>query len=106
MQIPDGPTIQQVFLTQARQKPGRVIAADLQRGNCTYRDLVTAIVALRPAVTALPGQYVGILLPASVAADTAFLAVLFSGKTPVMINWTAGPAVVQQCLGVVGVERI
>ena len=106
VQIPPGASIQQVFLAQARRNPGQVIAADLQQGSRTYRDLVTAIVALRPKIAALPGQYIGILLPASVAADTVFLATLFAGKTPVMINWTAGPRVIQLGLDMLGVQKL
>jgi long-chain-fatty-acid--[acyl-carrier-protein] ligase len=106
LQIPDGRTIQAVFLAQARRSPGRVIVADLQQGSRTYRDLVTAIFALRNRICALPGQYIGIMLPASVAADTIYLATLFAGKTPVMINWTAGPRVVQLGLEMVGIQKI
>ncbi len=40
----------------------------------------------------LDGQRLAIMLPASVAADVAFLATLLAGKTPVMLNWTTGPA--------------
>ncbi len=78
----------------------------MQQGSRTYRDLITAILALRPKIAALPGQYVGIMLPASVAADTVFMATLFAGKTPVMINWTAGPRVVRLGLDLVGVQKI
>jgi long-chain-fatty-acid--[acyl-carrier-protein] ligase len=106
LQIPAGNSIQQVFLAQARRSPGRVIVADLQQGSRTYRDLITAIFALRPRIAALPGQYVGIMLPASVAADTLYLATLFAGKTPVMINWTAGSRVVQLGLEMVGIDKI
>ena len=106
VQIPDGPSIQRVFLAQARRNPGQVIVADLQQGSRTYRDLITGILALRPKIAALPGQYVGIMLPASIAADTIFLATLFAGKTPVMINWTAGLRVVQLGIDMVGIERI
>ena len=106
VQIPDGSSIQQVFLAQARRNPSQVVTADLQQGCRTYRDLITGIFALRSKIATLPGQYVGIMLPASVAADTVFLATLFAGKTPVMINWTAGPRVVQLGLDMVGIERI
>jgi len=106
LQIPAGNSIQQVFLAQARRSPGRVIVADLQQGSRTYRDLITAIFALRSRVAALPGQYVGIMLPASVAADTLYFATLFAGKTPVMINWTAGARVVQLGLEMVGIQKI
>lgn len=106
VQIPEGQSIPQVFLAQARRNPVQVIATDLQQGSRTYRELITAILALRPKIAALPGQYVGIMLPASVAADTAFMATLFAGKTPVMINWTAGLRVVQLGLNLVGIQKI
>jgi long-chain-fatty-acid--[acyl-carrier-protein] ligase len=38
----------------------------------------------------IEGDCVGIMLPASVGADILVLAALFSGKTPVMVNWTSG----------------
>ena len=106
VQIPHGVSIPQVFLAQARRNPDRIITADLQQGSRTYRELITAILALRPKIASLPGRYVGIMLPASVAADTAFFAALFAGKTPVMINWTAGPRVVQLGLDTVGVQKV
>lgn len=106
VQIPEGRSLEQVLLAQARRSAGRVMAADLRQGSRTYRDLITAIFALRRRIAALPGQYIGIMLPASVAADTVFFATLFAGKTPVMINWTAGPRVVQAGLDLVGVQRI
>jgi long-chain-fatty-acid--[acyl-carrier-protein] ligase len=106
VQIPEGRRLHEVFLAQARRSAGQIIAADLQQGSRSYRDLVTAIFALRSRIAALPGRFVGIMLPASVAADTVFFATLFAGKTPVMINWTAGPRVVRAGLELVGVERV
>jgi long-chain-fatty-acid--[acyl-carrier-protein] ligase len=106
VQIPAGNSLQQVFMAQARRHPGQVIVADLQQGTRTYRALIASIVALRPKIAALPGQYIGIMLPASVAADAVFLATLFAGKIPVMINWSAGPRVVQLGIDMVGVQRV
>ncbi|MFZ0497788.1 MAG: phosphopantetheine-binding protein [Steroidobacteraceae bacterium] len=106
VQIPTGSSIQEVFLAQARPRPGQVIAADLIQGSRTYRQLITAILALRPKIAALPGQFVGIMLPASVAPDAVLMATLSAGKTPVMINWTAGLRVVQLGLDRIGVPKI
>ena len=39
-----------------------------------------------------PCQAVGVMLPASVAADVVYFALLLAGKLPVMMNWTTGPA--------------
>ncbi|MGE5384590.1 MAG: AMP-binding protein, partial [Betaproteobacteria bacterium] len=90
MEIPAGDTLAEVFLRQAARNPERVAVADQQGGQKSYRDLLTAICVLRPHIAALPDERVGIMLPASVAAVVTYLAVLFSGKVPVMVNWTAG----------------
>lgn len=106
VQIPAGRTIQEVFLTQALANPGRIAVADLQRGPRTYRDLLTSLFALQGPISRLDGDYIGILLPASVAVDTVFLATLFSGKTPVMINWTAGQRNIRHAMDLLGIRHI
>lgn len=106
VQIPPGQTIHEVFLTQALANPGQIAVADLQRGPRTYRDLLTSLFALQGPISKLPGDYIGILLPASVAVDTVFLATLFSGKTPVMINWTAGQRNIRHAMDLLGIQHI
>ena len=89
--MPAGDSLTAVFLDMARRHSGQVVIADQQSGVRTYRDLLTALLLLRPVFARMPGPFVGIMLPASVAAAVATLAALFAGKTPVMINWTTGP---------------
>jgi len=102
----EGRTIPDLFLAQARRTPGRVILADQTSGLRTYRDVVTAVLVLSPRIAELPGDRVGILLPAGVGADVVYLAVLFAGKTPVLINWTVGPRNLAHCVGLVDADRI
>ncbi len=99
-------TIGEAFLTQARRWPGKVAVADQVSGAKTYRDLVLAVSLLKDQIRRLPGEHVGIMMPASVAADVLYLATLFAGKTPAMINWTLGRRNIEHCLAVVGVERV
>jgi len=99
-------TITEMFLGQARRAPGRLIIADQARGARSYRDIVLAVLVLKPELEKLEGERLGIMLPASVAAGVTFLAALFSGKTPVMVNWTLGARGVLQSLDLVGVRRI
>ncbi|MHC4982268.1 MAG: AMP-binding protein [Planctomycetota bacterium] len=106
VEMPQARTITEAFLEQARRSPDRVIIADQARGEKTYRDLIVAVHALRARLTALPGERLGIMLPASVAADVAYLAALFSGKTPVMVNWTVGQANVLHSLELAGAEKV
>ena len=106
VQLAEGNTIQEVFLKQARLHPDQVVVADTQRGSRSYRELITSIFALREEIKKIPDERVGIMLPASVAADTVFLAVLFSGKTPVMVNWTTGLRNIQHGLEMTAVSRV
>jgi long-chain-fatty-acid--[acyl-carrier-protein] ligase len=104
--VPPGDTITEVFLRAARRDPDRVIVADQTSGARTYRDLITAVLVLKPLVERLEGDYLGIMLPASVAADIAYLTALFAGKTPVMLNWTVGPRGVQHCLEQLDIQHV
>jgi len=101
-----GTTVPEVFLRQARRRPGRVIAADQASGARTYRDVVLAVMLLKRKIADLPGDRVGILLPAGIGADVIYLATLFAGKTPVMVNWTVGPRNAVHSLDLVGVQSI
>ena len=105
-QIPAGDTLTEVFLGQFARGPQRPAVADPISGMKTYRDLLTAILVLRPHLAALPGERIGIMLPASVAAVVAYLALLFAGKVPVMINWTSGSRNIAHGLELLGVERV
>jgi long-chain-fatty-acid--[acyl-carrier-protein] ligase len=72
--MPAGDSLTAVFLDMARRHPSQVVIADQQSGVRSYRDLVTALLLLRPVFARMPGSYVGIMLPASVAASVATLA--------------------------------
>jgi acyl-CoA synthetase (AMP-forming)/AMP-acid ligase II/1-acyl-sn-glycerol-3-phosphate acyltransferase/acyl carrier protein len=106
MEIPEGDTLTEVFLRQVARDPNRPALVDLQGGQRSYRDLLTGIFALKPHIEALKGERVGIMLPASGAAAVTYLSVLFSGKVPVMVNWTAGSRNLIHGLKLLGVERV
>jgi long-chain-fatty-acid--[acyl-carrier-protein] ligase len=88
--LPEGRTLAEVFLAQARRGPDRIAIADQSAGVKTYRDMIAAILVLKPAIERLEGRYIGIMLPASAGAAILYFATLFAGKIPVMINWTLG----------------
>jgi acyl-CoA synthetase (AMP-forming)/AMP-acid ligase II/acyl carrier protein/1-acyl-sn-glycerol-3-phosphate acyltransferase len=104
--IPEGDTVTGVFLKQASRHPDTVAFADQSSGVKTYRDIVAACMVLKSVIEGLEGEYIGIMLPASVAADIFYLATLFAGKTPVMVNWTAGERNTRSSLDSVGVKHI
>jgi acyl-[acyl-carrier-protein]-phospholipid O-acyltransferase / long-chain-fatty-acid--[acyl-carrier-protein] ligase len=99
-------TITDLFLAQAKRTPDKIILADQLAGEKTYRQVVTAIFVLKSILEKVPGEHVGIMLPASVSASIVYLATMFSGKTPVMINWTTGVGNVQHGLELTGVTTI
>jgi len=104
--IPEGDTLTEIFLKQAAAHPGTAAIADQTSGVKTYRDIITACLVLKPVIEKLEGDYIGIMLPASVTVDIFYLSVLFAGKTPVMVNWTAGIRNITASLDAVGVKHI
>ena len=104
--IPAGDTITAVFLQQARAFPDQPLLADQGAGVKTYRDIVTAVLALKPELQELDGEYLGIMLPAAAGTAILYLAALFAGKTPVMVNWTVGTRNMIASLDMLGVTRI
>lgn len=106
IELPEGETIPEVFLKQARRDPSRVVLADQTGGVKTYRDVITAIMVLKPIFERLEGTHVGLMLPASGGASILYLALLFAGKTPVLVNWTAGTRSMGFGLDLVGVKHV
>ncbi|MCI5144726.1 MAG: 2-acyl-glycerophospho-ethanolamine acyltransferase, partial [Candidatus Electrothrix sp. AR3] len=104
--IPEGATIAELFLYQARRNPDQVILSDQISGDKTWRQLIMALYALLPAIEKIPGQRVGIMIPGSVSAVISWLAVIFSGKEPVLVNWTSGTTNMRYSLDNVGVEQV
>jgi long-chain-fatty-acid--[acyl-carrier-protein] ligase len=85
-----GKTITEAFVNRALAQHGDMIAADDLSGAVTYGRLLVGVCLLTRQFARLPGENVGLLLPASVAADTAYMALLMAGKVPVVLNWTTG----------------
>jgi acyl-CoA synthetase (AMP-forming)/AMP-acid ligase II/1-acyl-sn-glycerol-3-phosphate acyltransferase/acyl carrier protein len=106
MAVPPSATITEAFLATAAARPDAVILADQVSGEVTFRRLVLGVLLMAPRLRALPGRYVGIMLPASVGAGLFYLAALFAGKTPVMVNWTTGSRNLVHALDLLGVERV
>ncbi len=104
--MPEGDTIPAVFLRQAQRGPRRVAVADQTSGVRTYRDVVTAVLVLKPILERLEGDHVGLMLPATGGAYIVYLALLFAGKTPVLVNWTAGSRNLAHGLDLLGVKQV
>ena len=106
LEISQDETVTGAFLAAAKRNPSQIAIADQVSGAKSYRDLITAIMVMKREIERLDGQYIGVMLPASVAATVAYMATLFAGKTPVMINWTTGPRGVEHCLEHLGIRCV
>jgi long-chain-fatty-acid--[acyl-carrier-protein] ligase len=107
----DAPTILEAFVRQALAHPDEAAAADDLSGVVTYARMLagTRLMAKRFAKmpgAAVSGDAVGLMLPASVAADTSFLALLWARKLPVLLNWTTGPVHLNHAAQVMGIRRV
>lgn len=81
-------------LVDARAKYGakKPILEDQERNPLSYTDLIRAAFALGRKIAAFtkPGEHVGVMLPASAGAVVTFFALHAFGRTPTMLNFTAG----------------
>lgn len=98
-------TIADVFLMQVRHAPAQPLLAD-RTSLRSRRDILTGAVILASRLRDLPGERLGIMLPATPAVVTAWLAALLAGKTPVLFNWTVGQANLAHCIHITGVSHI
>ena len=99
-------TITDIFLEKVKKHPTKVLFSDQTSGVKTYRDVIISIFALKRFIKELPGERVGIMLPASVGASVTYLTTLFSKKVPVMINWTVGVRTVKYAVESLNINKI
>jgi acyl-CoA synthetase (AMP-forming)/AMP-acid ligase II/1-acyl-sn-glycerol-3-phosphate acyltransferase/acyl carrier protein len=100
------PTILEAFARQAIAHSSEAAAADDMSGVVTYARMLTGARLMSKRFGELEGDAVGLMLPASVAADTAFLALLWAHKLPVLLNWTTGPVNLNHAAKVMGIQRV
>ncbi len=106
LEFPEGSTVAEIFLRQAARNPDRIIIADQISGEKTYRQVIMALFALLPKIRRIPGARVGIMLPASVSGVISYLAIMFAGREPVLVNWTSGTGQADYCLQNCGVTHV
>jgi acyl-[acyl-carrier-protein]-phospholipid O-acyltransferase / long-chain-fatty-acid--[acyl-carrier-protein] ligase len=97
-------------LLDARARHGgkKQILEDQERRPLTYTDLVRAAFALGRKIADLTvrGERVGVLLPASAAGVVTFFALHAFGRTPTMLNFTAGIRNLKAACQAAGVKRV
>jgi len=97
-------------LIDARDKfgAGKPILEDQERHPLSYTDLIRAAFALGRKLAAIsqPGERVGVLLPSSAGVVVTFFALQAYGRTPTMLNFTAGIRNLKAACKVAGVKTI
>lgn len=90
-QLPVGETILEAFLNTSHRLNDYLACSDQSSGELTYQRMRQAVILMALSIQKLPGEKIGIMLPASVGVNILILATQLAGKVPVMINWTLGP---------------
>jgi long-chain-fatty-acid--[acyl-carrier-protein] ligase len=101
-----GETIPEAFVARALANPRHVAAADDLAGAVTYERMLVGALAMARRFAKLPAPNVGLMLPASVACDTALAALELAGKLPVILNWTTGPANLAHAARIMGLTHV
>ncbi len=97
-------------LIAARRRFGakKPILEDQERNPLTYTDLIRAAFALGRKIAGFtaPGERVGVMLPASSASVVTFFALHAFGRTPTMLNFTAGIRNLKAACELAGVQTV
>lgn len=94
----EGEILPEVFLNACDRMGNALACGDMRTGVMTYSQLKLRAIVLAEYIKKLPGEYVGIMLPSSVAATMTIFACQIAGKVPLMVNWTAGPRHLQSVM--------
>jgi len=104
--MPTGKTVHEAFLNTCHRMKSAAACGDARAGVLTYAQAKLRVLLLAEYIRHLPGTYIGILLPSSVAAYLTVLACQLAGKVPLMINWTVGARHFESIVDVSKVEIV
>ncbi|MFZ0564804.1 MAG: acyl-[ACP]--phospholipid O-acyltransferase [Chlamydiales bacterium] len=85
-----GKTLPEAFFRTCERMDGYLACVDRISGVVSYRTLKRSVLILARAIARMPGENIGIMMPASIAVNVVVLATMLAGKVPVMVNWTLG----------------
>ncbi len=99
-------TLTEALVRQVLAHPDDVAVADAIVGVLSYRKFLVGARLLAKQLAKLEGESVGVMFPASVAADLVFFGLHMAGKLPVMLNWTTGPANLAHAVEQLGIRHV
>jgi acyl-[acyl-carrier-protein]-phospholipid O-acyltransferase / long-chain-fatty-acid--[acyl-carrier-protein] ligase len=93
---------------KSRYGGGKPILEDQERNPLSYTDLIRAAFALSRKLAAITekGERVGVMLPASAGVVVTFFALHAVGRTPAMLNFTAGLRNLRAACELAGIKRV
>jgi acyl-[acyl-carrier-protein]-phospholipid O-acyltransferase/long-chain-fatty-acid--[acyl-carrier-protein] ligase len=101
-------TVPQAIVATAAERPGHEVLQDVN-GALTYRRLLVGARLLGGQLSRALGpgnQPVGVLLPNVNAMPVTLLALWSIGRTPAVLNFSTGPALMQACAKLAGLRQI
>ncbi|HEY1188926.1 MAG TPA: AMP-binding protein [Gemmata sp.] len=101
-----GETLPAAFLNQAAKRSVQIAAADDLAGGVSYEKMIVGAWAMASRFRDIETPNVGLMLPAAVACDLAFLGLHLAGKLPVMLNWTTGPGNLAHAAKLMGLTHV
>lgn len=101
-----GITVLDSFILRVMKSPSQIALIDDTSGMLTYRKLLLASLVISKILEKDSEKHVGILLPASAGSFIAYFACLLANKTPVLLNWTTGPANLHHAITFLGIKII
>ncbi|MGE0198357.1 MAG: AMP-binding protein [Simkaniaceae bacterium] len=87
---PQGKTIPECFLNVCDRMGKTMACADDFTKIMNYREVKLGVMVISRKLMEWPDKYIGVMLPSSVGCYIIILSLLFAGKIPVILNWTAG----------------
>ncbi len=79
------------FIRTAKHAGGKTAFIDRNTGRrLSYKESLIAALLLARYLKRFPDDYIGVMLPNSVACTLAILGTLLAGKVPVMLNYSTG----------------
>jgi acyl-CoA synthetase (AMP-forming)/AMP-acid ligase II/1-acyl-sn-glycerol-3-phosphate acyltransferase/acyl carrier protein len=104
--FPESTTLQEAFLLSCERMGTAVALADENSGVLSYKRLKIGALLMAEIIREMPGERIGVMLPATVGAGLISMACLLARKTPVMVNWTLGPRNLKHVEQLTGIEVV
>lgn len=106
VKFPEGKTISECFLDTA-DRMGKAMACGEDASKIlNYQEMKLGVIVLARKFKEFDGNYIAVLLPASVGCYVIIIAILMAGKIPVVLNWTAGERSLNFAMELLGLDKI